>query len=309
MCHFYSLKCSRKTWFIIYQHYYLVIYHCISQLFHWSISTKSKIPQNALLTQTHLKLILLVFGSLVKGPVISEPPDVIELVEAFDVVRHSVSLQHVLALWDGGYGVDLQVWKQWKLRKMQERQSESERKRVMRRKCCRLKRTGILQWPGRTWGNRRHAHGQDRHTQAGEACVCVGDSPAISFVFHKSGQWPHTHFIFTSTWKQWPAKDILTEAQTIKHGWHTMLHIKETKGTKSSNYLSTNNWWQEMLSCQLVWPALLVLLPTYVRTHKHSKEDTHTHHIWHSYSQKKNMRRKWQNTRLFMLRFYVTYGG
>ncbi len=65
----------------------------------------------------YLKLILLVFGALVKGPVISEPPDVIELVEAFDVVRHSVSLQHVLALWDGGYGVDLQVWKQQKLRK------------------------------------------------------------------------------------------------------------------------------------------------------------------------------------------------
>lgn len=43
-------------------------------------------------------------------PVVSEPPDVIELVEAFDVVRHSVSLQHVLALRDGGDGVDLQVW-------------------------------------------------------------------------------------------------------------------------------------------------------------------------------------------------------
>lgn len=40
----------------------------------------------------YLKLILLVFGALVKGPVISEPPDVIKLVEAFDVVRHSISL-------------------------------------------------------------------------------------------------------------------------------------------------------------------------------------------------------------------------
>lgn len=57
----------------------------------------------------YLELVLLVFGALVKGPVVSEPPDVIELVEAFDVVRHAVSLQHILALGDGGYGVDLQV--------------------------------------------------------------------------------------------------------------------------------------------------------------------------------------------------------
>lgn len=57
----------------------------------------------------YLELILLVFGALVKGPVVSEPPDVIELVEAFDVVRHSVSLQHILTLWDGGYSIDLQV--------------------------------------------------------------------------------------------------------------------------------------------------------------------------------------------------------
>lgn len=69
----------------------------------------------------YLELILLVFGALVKGPVISEPPDVIELVEAFDVVRHSVSLQHVLTLRDGGYGVNLQVWRRQKLRRAQER--------------------------------------------------------------------------------------------------------------------------------------------------------------------------------------------
>ncbi len=56
-----------------------------------------------------------------KRPVVSEPPDVIELVEAFDVVRHSVSLQHVLTLWDGGYGIDLQVWKHRTLRKVQDR--------------------------------------------------------------------------------------------------------------------------------------------------------------------------------------------
>lgn len=58
----------------------------------------------------YLKLVLLVFGALVEGSVVSEFPDVIELVEAFDVVRHAVSLQHVLALRDGSYGVDLQVW-------------------------------------------------------------------------------------------------------------------------------------------------------------------------------------------------------
>lgn len=57
----------------------------------------------------YLKLILLVFGALVKGPVISESPDVIKLVEAFDVVRHSISLKHVLTVGDGGYSIDLQV--------------------------------------------------------------------------------------------------------------------------------------------------------------------------------------------------------
>lgn len=76
----------------------------------------------------YLELILLVFGALVKGPVISEPPDVIELVETFDVVRHSVSLQHILTLRDGGYSIDLQIWKRRKLRKAQE--SERERERV-----------------------------------------------------------------------------------------------------------------------------------------------------------------------------------
>lgn len=85
----------------------------------------------------YLELIFLVFGALVKGPVISEPPDVIELVEAFDVVRHSVSLQHVLTLWDGGYSVDLQVWKHRKLGKVP-RESDKG-------KHCRLKRTRALQ--------------------------------------------------------------------------------------------------------------------------------------------------------------------
>lgn len=57
----------------------------------------------------HLELVLLVFGALVEGPVISEPPDVVELVEALDVVGHPVPLQHVLALWNGRHGVNLQV--------------------------------------------------------------------------------------------------------------------------------------------------------------------------------------------------------
>lgn len=57
----------------------------------------------------YLELVLLVFGALVEGPVISEPPDVVELVEALDVVRDPVSLQHVLALWNGRHGVNLQV--------------------------------------------------------------------------------------------------------------------------------------------------------------------------------------------------------
>lgn len=57
----------------------------------------------------YLELVLLVLGALVKRPVVSEPPDVIKLVEALDVVGHSVPLQHVLALRDGSNGVDLQV--------------------------------------------------------------------------------------------------------------------------------------------------------------------------------------------------------
>lgn len=61
------------------------------------------------LPASYLELVLLVFGALVKRPVVSEPPDVIELVEALDVVGHAVPLQHVLTLWDGRDGIDLQV--------------------------------------------------------------------------------------------------------------------------------------------------------------------------------------------------------
>lgn len=57
----------------------------------------------------YLELVLLVFGALVEGPVVSEPPNVIKLVEALDVVGNAVSLQHVLTFWDGSHRVDLQV--------------------------------------------------------------------------------------------------------------------------------------------------------------------------------------------------------
>ena len=63
-----------------------------------------------------LELILLVLGALVEGPVIAEPPDVVDLVEALDVVGDAVPLQHILALGDGRDCVDLQVWDQSELR-------------------------------------------------------------------------------------------------------------------------------------------------------------------------------------------------
>lgn len=92
---------------------------------------------------SYLELILLVLGAFVKRPVVSEPPDVIELVEAFDVVRHSVSLQHVLTLWDGCYSVDLQVWKHRKLREVH----ESERGRDgVTRESTKTERRSSLTW-------------------------------------------------------------------------------------------------------------------------------------------------------------------
>lgn len=57
----------------------------------------------------HLKLILLVFGALVERTVIAETPDVVDFVEAFDVVRYAVSLEDVLAVWDWSHCVDLEV--------------------------------------------------------------------------------------------------------------------------------------------------------------------------------------------------------
>lgn len=62
-----------------------------------------------LVSVLYLELVLLVFGALVEGPVIPEPPDVVELVEALDVVGHPVPLQHVLALWNRRHSVNLQV--------------------------------------------------------------------------------------------------------------------------------------------------------------------------------------------------------
>lgn len=112
----------------------------------------------------YLELILLVFGALVKGSVISESPDVIELVEAFDVVRHSISLQHILTLRDGGYSVDLQVWKQSEVKEKGKRERESDK-----RKHCRFKWTGIVEWPERTWGE---SQGKTR-THTGRLVKCA----------------------------------------------------------------------------------------------------------------------------------------
>lgn len=65
----------------------------------------------------HLELVLLVLGAFVERPVVAELPDVVHFVEAFDVVGDAVSLQHLLALGDGGHGVDLQIWGQASRRK------------------------------------------------------------------------------------------------------------------------------------------------------------------------------------------------
>lgn len=58
---------------------------------------------------THLKLILFVFGALVKWSVVAKPPDVVDLIEALDVVRDTVTLQDVLAVWDWCDSIDLQI--------------------------------------------------------------------------------------------------------------------------------------------------------------------------------------------------------
>lgn len=58
----------------------------------------------------HLELVLLVLGPFVERPVIAELPDVVHFVEALDVVRDTLSLQDLLALRDGGHGIDLQIW-------------------------------------------------------------------------------------------------------------------------------------------------------------------------------------------------------
>lgn len=58
---------------------------------------------------THLKLILFVFGALVKRPVIAKPPNMVDFVEALDVVGHSVSLQDVLVFRDRTNSINLQI--------------------------------------------------------------------------------------------------------------------------------------------------------------------------------------------------------
>lgn len=58
----------------------------------------------------YLEFILFIFSAFVEGPVVAEFPDVIHFVEAFDVVGDALSLQDLLALGNGGHGVDLQIW-------------------------------------------------------------------------------------------------------------------------------------------------------------------------------------------------------
>lgn len=58
---------------------------------------------------THLKLVLFVFGALVKWPVVAKPPDVVDLIEALNVVGDAVTLKDVLAVWDWCDSIDLQI--------------------------------------------------------------------------------------------------------------------------------------------------------------------------------------------------------
>ncbi len=58
----------------------------------------------------HLKFIVLVFGPLVEGPVVTEASDIIDSVEALDAVRHTVHLQHINVFWNWIHCVDLEVY-------------------------------------------------------------------------------------------------------------------------------------------------------------------------------------------------------
>lgn len=58
----------------------------------------------------HLELVLFVLGAFVKRPVVAIPPDVVDFIEALDVVVDAIALQDVLAVGDRCDGVDLQVW-------------------------------------------------------------------------------------------------------------------------------------------------------------------------------------------------------
>lgn len=61
-------------------------------------------------SKSHLELVLFVLGAFVKRPVVAKPPDVVDFIEALDVVVDAVALQDVLAVGDGCDGVYLQVW-------------------------------------------------------------------------------------------------------------------------------------------------------------------------------------------------------
>lgn len=57
----------------------------------------------------NLELVLLVLGSFVERPIIAKLPDMVDLVEALDVVGHPVPLQDILTFRDWTHSIDLQI--------------------------------------------------------------------------------------------------------------------------------------------------------------------------------------------------------
>lgn len=57
----------------------------------------------------HLKFVFFVFGALVKWAVVAKSPDVVNLIEALDVVGDAVALQDVMAVWDWCDSIDLKI--------------------------------------------------------------------------------------------------------------------------------------------------------------------------------------------------------
>lgn len=73
-------------------------------------SLKSSVYKYILNASAHLKFVFFVLGALVKWPVVAKPPDVVDLIEALDVIRDAVTLQDILAVWDWCDSIDLQIW-------------------------------------------------------------------------------------------------------------------------------------------------------------------------------------------------------